>query len=340
MASGSPPLAGPDVEGSIRRRLYGERGGMRATPISRRRRAVGAPGARAGDVVGYRYRLSDLLQAGGVTTVHRARDVRLERVVVVKLIAERFARDAAAARRVRGEARLWARLSHPNVVAVLDAGAQPTEFIVTEFVDGLDGRALLEGRGPLGASETVDLVAQLCDGLGHVHACGVLHGDVSLGNMLIGRADGTAKLVDFGAAVRLDGATRSDGPIIGTPGYVAPEVLTGANRSAQSDLYSLAVAAHRLLVGPPDARSGAADATVPGPTAGPRMAPLAERPPDLPHGLVAAVERALAADPAARQESVSQFRAELVDGANTPVRLRPHTGAAFRSATAALPRAA
>ena len=341
LARRSTALSDLDVESSIRRRLYGERGERRATPISRRLRASGAPGARAGDVVGGRYRLLELLQAGGMATVHRAWDVRLDRAVAVKVIAERFAHNATVARRLRREAQLCARLSHPNVVAVLDAGAQPRDFIVMELIDGLDARALLERRGPLTAGETVDVVAQAADALAHVHARQVLHGDVSLGNVLISRADGTAKLVDFGVAAALDSLTgRGEGVVMGTPGYVAPEVLAGAGRSVQSDLYSLAVVAYRLLVAPAHPRRSDPDATLPGPTAGPRMSPLDEARPDLPRGLLAALQRALAPDPASRQQSVAHFRAELVGSSTVPVTLQPRTCAPSRSATSALPRAA
>ena len=307
-------------------------------PISPTLRAAGGCGGRHGEILGGRYRLVELVRAGGMATVHRAWDVRLEREVAVKVIAARLARNATSVRRFRVEAQLCARLSHPNVVTVLDAGVEPKDFIVMEFVDGLDARALLEQRRSLTASEAVYVLAQVCDGLAHVHARGVIHGDVSLGNILIGRTDGAAKLADFGLSASLDTlAGPGKANPMGTPGYVAPEVLHGAGTSRRSDLYSLAVAAYRLLVGPPRPGEGDPDATMPGPTAAPRMSPLSEARPDLPRRLADTIQRALAQDAAARHESVAQFRDELLHGATTA---QPRTVTPAHAPRAALPRAA
>jgi hypothetical protein len=139
-----------EVERSIWDRLYGDRAQVTATPI-----AHGA--APLGRLVGRRYRLVERLGAGGTATVYRARNEQLERDVAVKVIGERPALDPVFVRRFRSEAQLGAWLAHPNIVAVLDAGAQPRDFIVTELVRGLDPATLLRRRGRLTPGEIVDM---------------------------------------------------------------------------------------------------------------------------------------------------------------------------------------
>jgi serine/threonine-protein kinase len=255
--------------------------------------------------------------------VHRAWDERLERDVAVKVIAEHRVRDPLALRRFRREAERCARVVHPNIVAILDAGDEPRDFVVMEFVRGADARTLLQARGRLAPDETVHVLAQVCAGLAHAHDHDVLHHDVSLANILITLPDGMAKLADFGVGSdTFDVAPGEVADVTGTPGYVAPEILLGARPSPRSDLYSLGVVAYRLLAGPSPARHGDPDATAPLPTAAPRMRPLAETCPGLPRGLVDAVDQALAPEPDARQDSVAQFRAQFVECHRPPLGLR------------------
>jgi serine/threonine protein kinase len=301
-----------EVERSVCDRLYGNRAVVTATPI-----AHGA--APLGRLVGGRYRLVERLGAGGMATVYRARDEQLERDVAVKVIAERHARDPLFVRRFRSEAQLGARLAHPNIVAVLDGGAQPRDFIVTELVRGLDAATLLRRRGRLTPGEIVDIVVQVCDALAHAHARGVIHLDVSPANVLIAEADGTAKLADFGLASDVvvkspPGRVRG---VMGTPGYVAPEITSGATPSPRSDLYSLGAVANWLLLGP--AVPADPGCTAPLTTAVPRRPPLSGGPPGLPRGVQEAVQQALAPEPDDRQESVAEFRAQLLE-AHAPSR--------------------
>jgi serine/threonine-protein kinase len=308
------PGASPDVEveRSVRDRLYGNRGQVAATPIAR-----GA--APLGRLVGGRYRLVARLGAGGMATVYRARDEQLERDVAVKVIGDRHARDPSFVQRFRWEAQLGARLAHHNIVGVLDAGTRPRDFIVTELVRGLDAATLLRRRGRLTPGETVDIVVQVCDALAHAHGRAVIHLDVSPGNILIADADGTAKLADFGLASDALGspADRVHG-VMGTLGYMAPEIGRGARPSPRSDLYSLAAVAYLLLLGP-EASLPDPCRTAPLTTAVRRKPPLSEARPGLPRGLYEAVQQALAPEPDARQESVAEFRAQLLGG-HTPLR--------------------
>jgi len=320
-----------EVERSIRDRIYGEPIDVRVISAPGRPRTL-APGRRAlradprgahplGRLIRGRYRLLDRLGAGGMAIVYRACDELLKRDVALKVMAERFARDPAAVRRFRREAELCARIAHPNVVAILDAGVEPQDFIVMELVRGLDAWTLLEREGRPTPGEAVHLVAQVCDGLSCLHDQDVLHNDVSLSNILIGRPDGTVKLADFGLASHagVDPVGRRRGTVTGTPGYIAPEVLGGGEPSPLSDLYSLGVVAYQLLTAPAGPRPRDPDATAPLATAVRRMPPLAEARPGLPRGLNDAVQQALAEDADSRQDSVAEFRAQLV-GARTASR--------------------
>jgi serine/threonine-protein kinase len=249
-----------------------------------------------------------------MATVYRARDERLKRDVAVKIIAEQLALDRVFVRRFRREAELSARLAHPNVVAVLDAGMAPRDFIVMEFVHGVDAGVLLRQRERPTVAQTVGLLVQVCDALAHVHDQDVVHHDVTPRNILVRRLDGAAKLADFGLASRaVDSSSGGPPKLIGTAGYVAPEILAGANPSPRSDLYSLGVVAYRFLARPAGVRPHDPNDTAPQATAAPRMPPLTEVRPDLSPRLIEAVQQATARDPSARQDSVAQFGAQLVD---------------------------
>jgi serine/threonine-protein kinase len=244
----------------------------------------------ADQLYGGRYRMIARLGAGAMAMVHRGHDERLDRDVAVKVLAQRFRQDLLAVRRFRREAELGARLSHPNVVAVLDAGAEPHPFIVMELIRGPHAAALAkrQDRQPLAAA--LGVLTQVAAGLQHAHDHGLIHGDVSPRNVLISDHDGTAKLADFGLASAVeDGARERLGDLGGTPGYMAPEVLDGAPPSRASDLYSLAAVGCILI-------------------------------PDPPPGVAEALRQALSGDPARRQASVAEFRAELAGHQIAPAR--------------------
>src|ERR1700761_27174 len=148
--SAEPHDSARDVEVSVRRRLYGGRRG--AVLVANR---TGSVPVGSGLLIHDRYRLLERLGAGGMASVYRAHDELLDRYVAVKLIADRFAADPAHVERLHREARLCARLAHSNILAVLDAGARPRDFIVMELVDGLDAYKLLQRRGRLTPGQAV-----------------------------------------------------------------------------------------------------------------------------------------------------------------------------------------
>jgi len=187
-----------------------------------------------------------------MANVLHARDERLDRDVALKVIAQRFRQDMLAVCRFRREAKLGARLLHPNVVAVLDAGAEPHPFIVMELVRGPNAAALARTQSQQPLAAALRVVTEVAAGLQHAHDRGLIHGDVSPHNVLITKHDRTAKLADFGLARALeDAAEEPTEGVDGTPGYMAPEVLDGAAPTRASDLYSLAAVGSMLIPDPP-----------------------------------------------------------------------------------------
>jgi eukaryotic-like serine/threonine-protein kinase len=249
------------------------------------------PDASAWPVAGGRYRMFERVGTGGMAIVHRAIDERTGHEVAVKLIGARYAQDTLFVELFRQEAELTARLSHPNVVAVLGSGSKPREFVAMELVEGLDAGRLLQRRGRLTGAETARIVDGTAAALAYVHEQDVVHCDVTPGNILVG-SGGAVKVIDFGLAsgAGMQIVARS-GDVAGTPGYVAPEVVAGGPPTPRSDLYSLGMVTHRLLAGPPSAAPGA----------------------ELPEEVASVLRTATAPAPGARHECVEHFRRELSD---------------------------
>jgi tRNA A-37 threonylcarbamoyl transferase component Bud32 len=201
-----------------------------------------------------RYRLEARIAAGGMSTVYKAIDETLERAVAVKLMNREVASDSDQLERFRREARAVAQLSHPNIVAVIDAGddedpAHPRPYIVFEYVEGETLKDLIRREGPLPASEAVAYAIEIARALGAAHARHIVHRDVKPQNVLIDH-EGSAKVTDFGIARTLeeDGLT-ADGRVLGTTDYVSPEQALGRAVTGRSDLYSLGIVLYEMLTG-------------------------------------------------------------------------------------------
>jgi len=265
-----------------------------------------------GDVIADRYQLEELSGTGGMSRVFRARDLQLGRRVALKILHERFAADPVAVERFRREARAAARLSHPNIVTVIDRGeSEGRQFIVFEYVEGESLKQLVARAGPLPVAEALELTVQVGRALAFAHAHGVVHRDVKPQNVLL--RDGTPKVTDFGIArtVDVDGAGHTaTGTVLGTADYLSPEQARGENATERSDVYSLAVCLFELLTGrvPFSGENAVAVALrhVDEPPPGVR-----ELRPEVPPRLAAAVARGMAKDPEARFESMDAFIAEL-----------------------------
>lgn len=262
-----------------------------------------APQPRPGDRVGP-FRLVELIGQGGMGQVWRAEraDGLYERAVALKLPDP--ARGAALAQRMARERRIGARLEHPHIARLYDAGVDDAgrPYLVMEWVRGLD---LVEhaDRHRLGRPERLALLLQACAGLAHAHARLVVHRDIKPSNILVDEA-GQVKLLDFGIARLLmpgeDGAAgTTTGPAAHgthTPGYAAPEQTAGAEVTTATDLYSLGVVAHRLLVGRLPDRPSTLDAQA-----------RRELGPDL----AAVLACAMSAAPEQRYSSADRFADEL-----------------------------
>jgi tRNA A-37 threonylcarbamoyl transferase component Bud32 len=207
-------------------------------------------------LAGERYELEDRLGHGGMATVYRARDLKLDREVAIKLLAENLAGDDEIRKRFSREARLAARLDHPNVVQVFDVGEdEDRPFIVMEHVEGGTlGDRLSRRRRTLDRGESLRLLGQLCDGLGHAHAKKLIHRDIKPQNLLLRSSDDCLKITDFGIARAAEETTRltRPGKVIGTDRYMAPEQLADGRITPATDVYACGVVADELL---PESRS-------------------------------------------------------------------------------------
>jgi serine/threonine-protein kinase len=192
-----------------------------------------------------------------MATVDLVHDVELDRPVALKRLAENLARDEDLRRRFVREARLAARLSHPNVVRVFDVGEdEGRPFIAMEYVEGETLAELLARRGRLPAAEVAKLGVQVCAALAAAHAAGLVHRDVKPQNLILGR-DGVLRLGDFGIAVGHDGTQLTlAGTVLGTVGYLAPEQARGEPVTAAADIYAVGAVLYELLTGYPVRNAG------------------------------------------------------------------------------------
>ena len=198
-------------------------------------------------LLGERYRLVERIDAGGAGQVWRARDERLGRDVAVKLV--RAEADDAFRARFADEARRAAAVSHPNVVTVFDEGRDGADsFMVMELVRGKPLRDVIADRGPMSASASSRIVAQIAAALDAAHEAGVIHCDVKPANVIVDE-HGVAKLTDFGIARAARGPREHE--LIGTARYIAPERVAGHAPTERSDIYSLGLVAYELLAGRP-----------------------------------------------------------------------------------------
>lgn len=206
--------------------------------------------------IGDRYELAERLGHGGMATVYRAYDRKLDREVAIKLLADNFAGDEDIRSRFSREARMAARLDHPNVVQVFDVGEDDGRpYIVMEYVEGgTVGDRLERRRRSLATNEALQLLSQLCEGLGHAHARQLIHRDIKPQNLLIRESDGCLKITDFGIARAAEETTRltRPGKVIGTDRYMAPEQLADGRITPAADVYACGIVADEIL---PDGRT-------------------------------------------------------------------------------------
>ena len=262
------------------------------------------------------YEVLALLGKGGMGSVYRARDTKLNRLVAIKFLSDDLA-DVAARRRFQREAQMASSLNHPHIITVYDAGEfEGRQYLVTEFVDGgtLKDWANEQKRT---WKQIVELLSGVADGLAAAHQAGILHRDIKPDNILVAR-NGYAKLADFGLAKLAEGAgidvTRTmpegrthTGAIIGTIAYMSPEQASGAALDARSDIFSFGVVLYEMLAGKRPF-SGATGLETLQRVIHQEPEPLDE---ETPAALRIAVEKALAKDPAERYQSMGELVVDL-----------------------------
>lgn len=229
-----------------------------------------------------RYRVEQTLGTGAMGTVVLAHDIVLDRRVAVKVLADNLAAHDDFRQRFLREARLAARLCHPNIVQVFDAGENGRPFLVMEYIDGKTVADRLACGLGFSDDEVLALAADLSAGLAHAHAMGIVHRDVKPHNVLVG-PDGVSKLTDFGIARALeDHGLTEVGTVLGTAHFMAPEQAAGAPVGPPADVFALGAVLRHV----------AGDS--------------------LPSGLKQLVEAALASEPAARP-SAAELNARLIE---------------------------
>lgn len=266
-----------------------------------------------GTVLSGRYRLEAKLGSGGMSTVYLARDQTLDRPVAVKVMHREMSEQADQLERFRQEARSVAKLSHPNVVSVIDAGEDGGfPYIVFEYVEGETLKQRIARDGALPPQEAIAYAIEVARGLSVAHARNMVHRDIKPQNVLID-AEGRAKLTDFGISRQLeqDGMTAT-GRVLGTTDYVAPEQAMGRKVDPRSDVYSLGVVLYEMLVGqvPFQAESqvGVAMKHV-----NEELPDVQRRRPEVSAAVALVVERSTAKDPSQRYQDVG----EMIDDLST-----------------------
>ncbi|MFI6010539.1 serine/threonine-protein kinase [Streptomyces sp. NPDC051243] len=264
------------------------------------------------------YQVECELGRGGMAVVYRARDLRLERTVALKLLTPDMVRNDTFRRRFAHEQRVAAALDHPHVVPIFEAGeTDGVLYIAMRYVPGPDLRALLDRDGALQVDTALRIAAQVASALDAAHEHDLVHRDVKPGNVLLARGTDSdhpehVYLTDFGLtkkSLSLTGFT-SVGEFVGTLDYVAPEQIAGRPVDGRCDLYSLACLVYETLAGgPPFQREDSMELLWAHQYDQPPA--LSERRPGTPPALDAVVERALAKVPEDRFDSCLEFAAAL-----------------------------
>ena len=203
-----------------------------------------------GRVLDGRYRVESLIATGGMATVYLGTDTRLDRTVALKVMHAELANDEDFVRRFVGEARSVARLSHPNVVAVYDQGADGrTLYLAMEYVPGRTLRDLMNERGRLSPRDALDIMDGILAGLAAAHAAGIAHRDVKPENVLL-TSGHSVKVADFGLARTMAGTSHTKtGMLIGTAAYLAPEQVSRGTADARTDVYAAGIMLFEMLTG-------------------------------------------------------------------------------------------
>ena len=302
-------LAG-DADADVRLRHL-EAAGEPAAASSGRAPAPHDPIGLAGTTVSH-FRVGETLGAGGMGVVYRAQDLRLGRTVALKFLLPQYNLDAQAKARFLREAQAAARLDHPNLCTVHEAGEseQGHLFLAMTLYGGETLRARLAREGIVPVEEAIEIATQIARGLAYAHDAGVVHRDLKPANLMI-TPDGTVRILDFGLAKARDLLTMTESGVgMGTLAYMSPEQLAGERVDARTDLWSLGIVLVEMLTGRVPPRTGSPVASIRG-----RGAVAAgqgvRHDGGVPDAVVRIAERLLRADPADRCQTAHEVLAEL-----------------------------
>ncbi|MDX2541363.1 Stk1 family PASTA domain-containing Ser/Thr kinase [Streptomyces sp. WI04-05B] len=202
-----------------------------------------------GQVLDSRYRVDARIAVGGMATVYRAVDTRLDRVLALKVMHPTLAADASFVERFIREAKSVARLAHPNVVQVFDQGADGSYvYLAMEYIAGCTLRDVLRERGALQPRAALDILEPVLAALGAAHRAGFVHRDMKPENVLIGD-DGRVKVADFGLVRAVDTVTNTTGSVLGTVSYLAPEQIESGTTDPRVDVYACGIVLYEMLTG-------------------------------------------------------------------------------------------
>ncbi len=271
-----------------------------------------------GNLLGDRYQVGDTLGFGGMSEVHRGRDVRLGRDVAIKVLRADLARDPTFQTRFRREAQNAASLNHPAIVAVYDTGEMLGDgvtlpYIVMEYVDGETLRDVVKREGPMAPKRAMEITADICAALDFSHRHGIIHRDVKPANVMLTRA-GAVKVMDFGIARAVtDGqaTVTATAAVIGTAQYLSPEQARGEAVDARSDVYATGCVLYELLTGTPPF-SGDSPVAVAYQHVREEPRPPSAVHPGVPQDLDAIVLKALNKNPMNRYQTAADMRSDLV----------------------------
>jgi serine/threonine-protein kinase len=286
--------------------LWGElSGSATVAPESEREPSV------VGRLLEGRYRVEGLVAKGGMGEVFRGRDVKLDRPVAIKFLAERFRSDESVVQRFLREAQSAARLDHANIVTVHSVGEDGGRpFFVMKFVAGQHVGASTRAAGRLPPEQAVAIAIQVCDGLEHIHASGFVHRDIKPQNLMVD-STGRCTILDFGILRVMESSYTQTGLVAGTPEYMSPEQTKDPKTAdGRTDLYALGVTLFEMLTGRVPFRASSAfelmvkhNSEPP-----PRVRSLV---PELGPEIDAVVEKCLAKDPGDRFQTAAELRDAL-----------------------------
>ena len=257
-----------------------------------------------------RYEILDIIGAGGMAVVYKARCHRLDRLVAIKILKDENLDDEELCRRFQDESRAVARLNHANIVAVHDVSSiEDRDYIVMELIDGITLKQYMNKRGRLNWRETVHFAINIAKALEHAHSRGLVHRDIKPHNVMVLK-NGSVKVADFGIACLMENDNTMTKEALGSVHYISPEQAKGGRVDNRSDLYSLGVVMYEMITGrtPYDGDSPVAVAIQHINGGAPRPSSLC---PTIPRGLEQIILKAMACDLPDRYISATDMLRDL-----------------------------